>query len=228
MTKSIIIFSLVSITLHAGLLLVVPSSPHIIEVGAPFRVSIVAAHPQKSARLSTHKTLADNPDQKHPEQQVQKPAATKAVKAVNVASKELASSDKPAPAEPPQEQRQQETPARVEVALEKQTESQQASVAITAQTSSLLRNELQQAFLLKFYYPRLAQKRGWQGEVRLGLKVAASGRLEDIRILQSSGHGLLDRAALDSLGKVKSLPAAIALLNGQEMKLELPVQYRLL
>ncbi len=226
MTKTIIIFSLVSLSLHAGLLLVSPSSRNIIEVGAPFRVSIIAAHPQMPAKKSAHNTPAEKPEQKTPEQTLPAPATAKAVKAVKPVNKTVSTRNNAAPVE--QQRQDQQTVSRVEVALAKQTDAQQASVAITAQTSSLLRNELQQAFLLKFYYPRLAQKRGWQGEVRLGLKVAASGRLEDIHILQSSGHGLLDRAALDSLGQVRSLPAAIALLNGQEMKLELPVQYRLL
>jgi protein TonB len=92
----------------------------------------------------------------------------------------------------------------------------------------LLRADLEQAFALHFRYPRLAIKRGWQGEVRLGLRIEANGHLSQVRILQGSGYGLLDKAAMKSLNKVETLPNAIALLNGRSLDLILPVKYQLL
>jgi len=87
---------------------------------------------------------------------------------------------------------------------------------------------LRQAFSAHFYYPRPAIRRGWQGDVQLGMRIEANGQLTHIRILQGSGYGLLDRAALKSLHKVELLPTVVTLLNGKSMELVLPVKYRLL
>lgn len=78
-----------------------------------------------------------------------------------------------------------------------------------------------------FYYPPTARRHGWQGEVRLALRVEANGFLTRVRIVRSSGYGILDRAALHSLGRLQHLPDAVALLNGQSHDLVLPVQYQL-
>jgi protein TonB len=78
-----------------------------------------------------------------------------------------------------------------------------------------------------FYYPPLARQQGWEGEVRLALRVEANGLLTQVHIVRSSGYGILDHAALRSLGRVRHLPEAIALLNGRSHDVILPVQYQL-
>jgi protein TonB len=99
---------------------------------------------------------------------------------------------------------------------------------ITSKNSQHMEKVLRKAFNAHFYYPRLAIRRGWQGEVRLGLRIEANGSLTRIRILQGSGYNLLDKAAVKSLNKVEILPEAIALLRGHSLDLILPVKYRLL
>jgi TonB family protein len=47
-------------------------------------------------------------------------------------------------------------------------------------------------------------------------------------VVSSSGHGILDRAAIDSLQQVKYLPAAVAILNGKDLEVILPVNFKLL
>jgi len=224
MNKGIIIFTVVSLSLHAGLFMMLPSSQKRIEAGSPFRVSIVAAREQASVR--------------------QHPGATTVAEAITEQRRVAKKHSSRVAVHKPAAMSRQSTPATSVQATTTTTDLARAdttlavaaqtsklfepSVAMVAQTSGLLRAELQQAFRLQFYYPRLAIRRGWQGEVRLGLTVAANGMLENIHILQSSGHGILDRAALQCLGKVEQLPSAAALLKGQELALELPVQYRLL
>lgn len=44
-------------------------------------------------------------------------------------------------------------------------------------------------------YPRLARRRGYQGTVVLEVLVDKTGRVQDLKIDESSGHGALDRAA---------------------------------
>jgi protein TonB len=78
-----------------------------------------------------------------------------------------------------------------------------------------------------FYYPPVARQQGWQGEVRLALRVGADGLLTRVRIVRSSGYGILDQAALRSLGRLQHLPDAVALLNGRSHDVILPVQYQL-
>lgn len=77
-----------------------------------------------------------------------------------------------------------------------------------------------------FQYPPQAARRGWQGVVLLGFRIGVDGDIEAIHIAQSSGHALLDRAAVGALSKVHR----ITLDSGQlraALDLQLPVIYRL-
>jgi TonB family protein len=47
-------------------------------------------------------------------------------------------------------------------------------------------------------YPKLAIKRNLEGEVKLSLKISASGAPLEIQIIKSSGHALLDQASLEA------------------------------
>lgn len=94
--------------------------------------------------------------------------------------------------------------------------------------SHAIQQHLRNAFQGYFYYPRLAIRRGWHGEVRLGLRIEANGTLSRIRILRGSGHSLLDDAAMQSLARVEALPSAVSLLHGRSLDVVLPVEYRLL
>ncbi len=78
-----------------------------------------------------------------------------------------------------------------------------------------------------FDYPYVARLRGWEGRVLLAFIVQASGDLNDIRIVRSSGFTLLDDSAVDSLKKVQRLPEAVAWLEGRDIEMQLPVIYRL-
>lgn len=78
-----------------------------------------------------------------------------------------------------------------------------------------------------FDYPYVARLRGWEGRVLLAFIVQASGDLNDIRIVRSSGFAVLDHSAVDSLKKVQHLPEAVAWLQGRDIEMQLPVIYRL-
>ena len=71
------------------------------------------------------------------------------------------------------------------------------------------------------YYPPEAIQRGIEGEVRLLITLAADGRIVEVSIAASSGHRLLDNAALKAA-------YAIGNLSGTETReLILPVIFRL-
>jgi len=74
-----------------------------------------------------------------------------------------------------------------------------------------------------FSYPGIARRRNLEGTVLLRFAVEQNGRIADVRIAQSSGAGILDRAALASLQKLASVTLPLA----EKLELTLPVIYRL-
>jgi periplasmic protein TonB len=56
-------------------------------------------------------------------------------------------------------------------------------------------------------YPDLAQRRGWEGEVLLRVRVSPAGRVEDAVLRRSSGRGVLDEAALAAVRGWTFVPA---------------------
>jgi protein TonB len=237
MTKPISILFLASAALHAAVLgLINFEQPELIQAGAPFSVSIQASSsaingqqpelekaPDRSTTTehavieTTSKMVVPN------EQAVQaQKGTTQALRPSDniVAEKKAAVVVKTTP--------QADIKTAAVTTNNPVASASEQSLALKAKAASLLRVDLEQAFALHFRYPRLAIKHGWQGEVRLGLRIEASGQLSRIRVLQGSGYALLDKAAMKSLKEVKVLPAATALLDDNGMDLILPVQYRLL
>ncbi len=90
-----------------------------------------------------------------------------------------------------------------------------------------IQEALRSAILPHFHYPRLAQRRGWQGVVELGVRVNASGRLDRVWVKRGSGHRILDRAARRSLDKVTALPG-LTTAPGKAVEVVLPVEFRLI
>lgn len=76
-------------------------------------------------------------------------------------------------------------------------------------------------------YPRLAAQRGWEGEVRLRLKVARQGNLLSVQVDRSSGHDILDQHALQLVDLASGLPPLPDGLEGSEILVIVPVNYRL-
>lgn len=91
-----------------------------------------------------------------------------------------------------------------------------------ARVISIIHKELIQYF----NYPTLAQKRNWQGKVELELRVTSNGKIEDIQLKNSSGHSILDQAAISSLLKIGHLPQISSWLP-YDINLKLPVIYHL-
>lgn len=75
-------------------------------------------------------------------------------------------------------------------------------------------------------YPRLAQQRGWQGEVMLHVVVDASGRLLDVSVERSSGFEALDREALEMVRRAAPFPFANG-MKKEDVSMPLPVVFRL-
>jgi protein TonB len=76
-------------------------------------------------------------------------------------------------------------------------------------------------------YPLEARRARIEGVVELRVTLMADGRLVDARVEQSSGHPLLDRAALDLLARASPLPGEFASGGTGQVELQLPIVYRM-
>jgi protein TonB len=56
-------------------------------------------------------------------------------------------------------------------------------------------------------YPSIARSRGWEGKVILQVRVSADGEAEQVTVAQSSGHDVLDEAAVDMVEGWRFTPA---------------------
>ncbi len=71
--------------------------------------------------------------------------------------------------------------------------------------------------LAHIHYPWLARRMGWTGRVLIGFRVQ-DRRLNEVHVLESSGHDALDRAAMRGISGVRR----IALTDGDY---RLPVRF---
>lgn len=75
-------------------------------------------------------------------------------------------------------------------------------------------------------YPTLARRRGWEGTVQLLVLVLEDGRVGDISVAKSSGHPLLDDAALEAVARYQFVPGQQG-AKTVSMEVQVPVHFRL-
>lgn len=75
-------------------------------------------------------------------------------------------------------------------------------------------------------YPPLARENNWQGDVRIGVAVAASGRAS-VMLMSSSGYQVLDRQALEMFTQAARAVPVPPPLRGKEFSLEVRAVYGL-
>jgi len=75
-------------------------------------------------------------------------------------------------------------------------------------------------------YPRIARRRGYSGTVVVEVLVSRSGRAEEVRLSSSSGHRILDKAALSAVAEWRFEPGK---KNGipVSMRVKVPVRFNL-
>ena len=71
------------------------------------------------------------------------------------------------------------------------------------------------------FYPPQAVERGIEGDVRLILKLSADGAIDDVSLAASSGHPILDNAAIKAAYAMGKLSGVVS------RELILPVSFRL-
>jgi protein TonB len=76
-------------------------------------------------------------------------------------------------------------------------------------------------------YPLAARRARIEGVVQLRVTLLPDGRLVDAKVERSSGHPLLDQAALELLTRASPLPAEFASERTEQIQLQLPIVYRM-
>lgn len=111
-------------------------------------------------------------------------------------------------------------------------EPEQRQAAETASRTAALEQQLldslHAALMPHFSYPLLARRRGWEGIVRVGVRIEANGNLTRLHLVEPSPYDVLNMAAINSLSRLARLPNAGDWLQGRHVDLVLPVEYRLL
>jgi len=76
-------------------------------------------------------------------------------------------------------------------------------------------------------YPRKARKAGIEGLVRLSFLVSKDGKLQDVRLIGSSEHEILDQAALHTVSSINLFPPLPEGLRADTLRLYVAISYKL-
>ena len=74
-------------------------------------------------------------------------------------------------------------------------------------------------------YPRAARDNNWEGRTRLRVTYGGDGRRSSIDVVRSSGHEVLDREAVDTVGRTE-VPVPPA-LRGKGFAFEIEMIFNL-
>jgi len=85
---------------------------------------------------------------------------------------------------------------------------------------------IQQKISDAIYYPRQAEDTGWEGNLKLSLKLSANGDLKEVRLLKSSGYRILDDVAIDVAQKQAPYPPFPPQIDSQDIWVEVPILYK--
>lgn len=126
------------------------------------------------------------------------------------------------PIKPIENQPPQPTPAPVQPQFSEQ-DIEEAEKRYLGELSAALTRYAQDT------YPRMAQRRNWQGQVKVEFTLLANGDIINVRLIDSSGRSLLDDAALSIFSeklknRFKPFPEQI---NRREWTHSVPIEYKL-
>lgn len=76
-------------------------------------------------------------------------------------------------------------------------------------------------------YPKIAQMRGWQGDVTIELLLDGNGKLKSKKVIQSSGYEALDKQALEMAEKAAPFPTPPEALRGSSFSIKVPIPFKL-
>lgn len=71
-------------------------------------------------------------------------------------------------------------------------------------------------------YPSVARKMGWSGHLTVSFVICEGGKVENIRVIKSSGHRVLDENAVTTIKEIQPFPRPPA-----KAEIVIPIEYRL-
>lgn len=92
---------------------------------------------------------------------------------------------------------------------------------------SLYGSQLGRAIAKHKSYPKIAERRGWEGTTLLDLKIDSSGNVLSATVRDSSGYDALDNRALEMVKKASPFPAPPKELQGRTFNISVPVTFKL-
>lgn len=75
-------------------------------------------------------------------------------------------------------------------------------------------------------YPRIAQRRVWEGDILLEITLNKNSQVMDIKIISESRHGVLNKEAIAMIKRAQPLPKAKN-INSETFKVFVPVAFKL-
>jgi len=76
-------------------------------------------------------------------------------------------------------------------------------------------------------YPKIAQMRGWQGELVLEVKLNGDGALISSKIIKGSGFDVLDNEGLEMVKRASPFPIPPEILKGKSFSILVPIRFKL-
>jgi protein TonB len=76
--------------------------------------------------------------------------------------------------------------------------------------------------LKNLVYPAIARRMGWRGDLTVSFVICESGTVDDIRILKSSGHKVLDETAVATIRGIAPFPRPPV-----RAEIIIPIEYRI-
>ncbi len=76
-------------------------------------------------------------------------------------------------------------------------------------------------------YPKIAQMRGWQGNVIADLEIDSKGSVMSVKIKKSSTYEVLDNEALEMIKKASPFPPPPENLRGKNFNVLVPISFKL-
>jgi len=107
-----------------------------------------------------------------------------------------------------------------EMVFESEVDGEDATSIMTTYIQSI-QNKIKQAIS----YPYEAIEKGWQGTVKLTLRILKDGTLDEAFIKESSGHDVFDKDALNTAQILAPFEAFPPMLELQEIIITLPIVY---
>jgi len=77
-------------------------------------------------------------------------------------------------------------------------------------------------------YPRMAQIRGWNGEVIIQAEIDGNGALISSKVVRSSGRSILDKEGLAMMRRSIPFPVPPKNLNNNTFKITIPISFSLI